>query len=589
MRHDRYPLGERGDLPAVLRALDARALARQFPGAMSRGRELRCTWDLAPVIAAAAGIDAPIPPAITIDGESCPGIARFRAEVLPRLRRYQVEACAFLAARSYALCCDEMRLGKTIEAIAASTLIDARRTLIVPPASVRLQWADETKTWTGETALLLYGRAGNEARWHGERRKLSPGAIAGALEHARYVVCNSDLLIPQTRSDATGRVFTDPDLRGWAPVLSAHRFDLAIIDEIHRMRGWRKSIAAGAAPSKAEVLARVLDPIRVVWGLTGTPIMAHVRDLWLQLQLVAKCWGETPFAFHTRYCGGGHRTVDTSAAGDGSSMIRSWYDAGESNLDELQSRLAWIRIQRSQRDVFAELPPKTRQVIRIEHDGATVPGTGDARSKLYRMLARSAPVKIDACVERAQEELEQGAKVIVFAKQTETADRCVAAWRKQIAKSSAGAALRARDCAIWHVTGETTAKAETRYELANAFRAHTGAALWIGTIDACLEGLNLAGAGSMHFLEVAHEPYKVRQAEMRAFLPGATRGLAIYFYSAGEADETWLGRLVPRLDALDQIAGDSDGAALADALRASDEIISAEAIMESLTAHLEGD
>src|SRR3972149_3665175 len=78
------------------------------------------------------------------------------------------------------------------------------------------------------------------------------------------------------------------------------------------MRGWRSK---SEAASKAEVVRRLLDPVRVVWGLTGTPIMAHVRDLWLQLQLVAKCWGEKPFTFHARYCGGGHRQIDTGNGG----------------------------------------------------------------------------------------------------------------------------------------------------------------------------------------------------------------------------------------------------------------------------------
>jgi hypothetical protein len=54
--------------------------------------------------------------------------------------------------------------GKSLMAIAASVLVDSRRTLIVGPAIARLPWAEEVTRWTGEEALLLYGRGAREAR-----------------------------------------------------------------------------------------------------------------------------------------------------------------------------------------------------------------------------------------------------------------------------------------------------------------------------------------------------------------------------------------------------------------------------------------
>ena len=587
LRDDRYPLGERGEYPVRLVRADARDIARSIPGAHARGTALSCTWDLAACLDPQSIVAALADPRSVVKLQhptDYAGIERFSAlKIGAKLRPYQREGVAFLAARAYALCCDEMRLGKTVEAIAAAVLTGADRVVVIPPASVRLQWASEIQTWTGDRALLLYGRAGTEARWWPSRKLVID--IDAALIEARWIVVNPDILIPQSRTDAAGRSYIDPELCGWGPILTRHKIDLAIIDEIHRMRGWRSK---SEAASKAEVVRRLLDPVRVVWGLTGTPIMAHVRDLWLQLQLVAKCWGEKPFTFHARYCGGGHRQIDTGNGGS----VRAWYDAGESNLGELVARLRWIRIQRSQHDVIADLPLKTRTVRWL--DANTMRGelarSNDLKSRLYRALAKLAPVKIEACLETVVEELEHGSRVIVFAKMERTAALFRDALAKHAAKSAAGAALRARDLRTWIVTGETTPNAETRYTLGAEFRRHTGAACWIGTIDACAEGLDLSGAMSVYFLEVAHEPYKVRQAEMRAFLPGATRGLAIYYYGVRDSvDESWISKLVPRLEKLDAIAGDRDGIDLANTLRGELAEISAAEILADLTAHIEGE
>ena len=54
-------------------------------------------------------------------------------------------------------------------------------------------------------------------------------------------------------------------------------------------------------------------------------------------------------------------------------------------------------------------------------------------------------------------------------------------------------------------------------------------------------------------------------------------------------DESWISKLVPRLEKLDAIAGDSDGIDLANTLRGELAEISAAEILADLTAHIEGE
>ena len=158
--------GQRGELPVYLPTgtAGARWVAEieQIPGVERAPGGLVCAWDIAWAVSKLlTGVEMPLP-----NWESrLPGMARYRALGLhTKTWPYQKEDIYFLTQRAWAVLGEPVRSGKSLIALGADVMVDSRKTLIVCPAQARLPWADEIQTWTGEAALVLYGRGGREAR-----------------------------------------------------------------------------------------------------------------------------------------------------------------------------------------------------------------------------------------------------------------------------------------------------------------------------------------------------------------------------------------------------------------------------------------
>ena len=116
---------------------------------------------------------------------------------------YQIEGAAFLAARKYALLADEMGLGKSGQAVAACDRGNAKRILVLCPASVRYNWDREFGRFSPRgrpSALLLTGKD-----------PICPDGVT---------VCSYDLL----RVKAVHKL------------LMAQTWDVLILDEVHYLK-----------------------------------------------------------------------------------------------------------------------------------------------------------------------------------------------------------------------------------------------------------------------------------------------------------------------------------------------------------------
>jgi SNF2 family DNA or RNA helicase len=145
------------------------------------------------------------------------------------LRPYQIEGCYFLAERRFALLADEMRVGKTPQAIMAAHKVGALRVAVVCPAIAVSQWREEFKRW---------GLA-----------SIASGRHVMSYDRARA---------------------TD-----WSTL---PRFDVAIVDECHFAKN------PGAQRTKAIFgkggLGHHADR---VWCLSGTPVTKHAGEFWPML------------------------------------------------------------------------------------------------------------------------------------------------------------------------------------------------------------------------------------------------------------------------------------------------------------------
>lgn len=163
--------------------------------------------------------------------------------VQDELRPYQRVGVRFLEDRDAALLADEMGLGKTIQAIMALRAVLSQgaslRALIVTPASLRLNWLREFRTWAPNlTVRLVLGSA--------------------ADRRAHYMLPIPVLITSyeQLRTD----VHTMP---------AELRFSVTVLDEAQRIKNVDSSTSLGV---------RLLRRDRA-WALSGTPLENTPTDI----------------------------------------------------------------------------------------------------------------------------------------------------------------------------------------------------------------------------------------------------------------------------------------------------------------------
>jgi len=163
-------------------------------------------------------------------------------------RPYQIEGRDFLAARKFALLADEMRVGKTPQAILAAQKIGARSVIVVCPAIAVAHWRAEFDKWWPE--------------------------FGGRLEVLSY----------------------DRLRLGWAGRVGEPKWDVAVIDECHFAKNpeaQRTKLVYGKTG-----LGWRSDHM---WVLSGTPATKHAGELWAMLRAFGVV-GMTYDEFLKRYC-----------------------------------------------------------------------------------------------------------------------------------------------------------------------------------------------------------------------------------------------------------------------------------------------
>ncbi|MEZ4409419.1 MAG: DEAD/DEAH box helicase [Polyangiales bacterium] len=239
------------------------------------------------------------------------------------LRPYQQRGLswlAFLAAQGFGGClADDMGLGKTVQVLA---LLATRRAdgaprprgpdLVVCPTAVVVNWSKEAKKFT--PSLKVYVHQGLD-------RERDAKGFAKAAAKAQVVVTSFAI----ARRDEA--------------LLSAVRWGAVIVDEAQNLKN----------PNALQTRAlRGLDA-ECKFGLTGTPVENHLRDLWSIFDVVVPglLGGATRFA----------RAFETPARnGDAAALAR------------LSRRVGPFLLRRTKRDpaVAADLPPLQVQDLDCE-------------------------------------------------------------------------------------------------------------------------------------------------------------------------------------------------------------------------------
>ncbi len=245
---------------------------------------------------------------------------------------YQIAGIAYAMARNGTLIGDEMGLGKTIQAIGVANAMGAKRILIACPASLKLNWERELRTWLVEQ-LPIYVVRGGKAAW--------PNVGNGGV-----VIVNYDVM------------------HAYASQIRKVSWDLLVCDEAHMLKSRnakRTRAVFGGAEIEAKGKVKAAPAVRPIAAnrrllLTGTPAENRPAELYPLLSYLDESWGKW-WDYAKLYCALHKDRRDR------------WDYSGISNAAELQDRLrATVMVRRLKQDVLKDLPPKVRQVIPLEAD-----------------------------------------------------------------------------------------------------------------------------------------------------------------------------------------------------------------------------
>ena len=406
---------------------------------------------------------------------------------------YQREGMLHLAFTERALLADEMGLGKTIQAIAACALLhrlgQARRVLVVTPASLKTEWEEQICKFTNLPYRLVFGA---------RHRRLT------AYDDAPfYTIVNYEQMVVDAL-DVNARL----------------QPDIVVLDEAQRIKNWNTKTA--------QAIKRLRS--RYAFVLTGTPIENRIDELHSLMDFLnPKILGPL-FRFNRDFYDLDERGRPT----------------GYRNLDQLHARIKPCLLRRRKVDVETELPERTdrnffvpmsepqkqgyapheQQVMRLVSIAQRRPLSQPEQEKLQRELAMMRMIcdsnyildpedrvcpKLGELEKILDDCRENDAKVIIFSEW----ERMLQLVRELCDDRGFGYA--------WH-TGSVPQK-RRRAEI-NAFKNDPACRVFLST-DSGATGLNLQAASVVINCDLPWNPAKLEQRIARAWRKHQTKPVTV--------------------------------------------------------------
>ena len=265
-------------------------------------------------------------------GEEAANLADLTLPLYP----YQRDGMLHLVTRRRAILADEMGLGKTVQAIAACALLGrlglARRVLVVCPASLKSEWAEQIALFTTLDARIV---AGNR----GERLK-------DYADPAFFTLTNYEQI-----------------LRDGADIQARLAPDIIVLDEAQRIKNWQSKTA--------DAIKRLESPYAFV--LSGTPLENRIDEIYSIMQFIDPTVLGPLFRFNRAYY-----VLDERGR-----------PQGYQRLDQLHRTLAPHLLRRGKDEVAGELPPCSVRTIIVPLDPEQRLRYEEHQTKVARLMAQA--------------------------------------------------------------------------------------------------------------------------------------------------------------------------------------------------------
>ena len=393
---------------------------------------------------------------------------------------HQKESIQKLVENKKFILADDMGLGKTTSTIIAAIEANAKKVLIICPATLKINWKREIENYSDKSVYIAEGKNFN-------------------IE-SDYVIINYDII----------KNFHDPKKKTDSQILNSN-FDLVIVDEAHYIKN--------ASAQRTKLINDIVKSVERIWLLTGTPMTSRPIDYFNLLSLVDSPVAKNWMAYAIRYCQGYQFNVGGR---------KVWNIMGASNLEELRDRTASTILRRLKEDVL-DLPDKiiTPVYLRLksnlyeevmgdyynwyeknpeESKSLTVQFT-----KLTKIRQIIADEKISQTIELAENIIEQGKKVIIFCNFTDSLNKICEHFGKIAVKVDGSMPKPNRQHSFYE------------------FQDNEKIKVFVGNIKAAGVGLTLTAAEAVIMNDLSFVPSDHAQAEDRAYRYGQKNNVLVYY------------------------------------------------------------
>ncbi len=482
-----------------------------------------------------------------------------------------------------------MGLGKSIQSImAADILAKDGRILCLVPATLKINWQREIVKWLGVDKHTIHIVSGKECREckHGAVMHTRGPCLAKIDIHTgktikletrtnsktkkvekiewRYCDCQEP---PRGGPNTSARwnIVNYDIAADWYDALINLDYDVLIVDEAHFAKNRdsirSKVIVGGKIPKlrrqtksdKRDTSLCIVDGLAMhadrVFMLSGTPITNRVSDLFNLLRAIGHPLGRNFKYFANRYCDptpikGKYKTFGIDYS-------------GASNMEELRRAVEPIFLQRKAEECLTELPGRqlswiatevdTREYMKVMKDYQKRREAGELSSKqdhlsiLNEARMCTAMSKVPASIDRIEEALEAGKKVLVGTVSSRVAEKFIEYFSSATAEKKWGAN------SVVAFIGSKTDK--EKQQAVDQFQDDPTKRVFVGTYtngQSAATGLTLTKASVVLINDFDWVPSNIRQFYKRADRMGQLQFVnVIFMLAAGTFDEM----LAPKLEA----------------------------------------
>lgn len=242
---------------------------------------------------------------------------------------FQIVGANFAVKKKRALIADVMGLGKTIQALAAFTKLynsnNAKKMLVICPASVKYQWYNEVDSKTNFKAAVFNTPSGMKGKKSEDKIKNALSQF-DLIDKIDIVIVNYEFLLNE-------QLYNE---------LVKYKFDVLVIDECHSIKN--------RTAKRSKKVYELAKNIQYVIGLSGTPLENRPDELFGVFQAIDPNLFPKFNAFAKRYI----------------KFVRYGIIAGYRNLHELREKIQPYIIRRTLNDVALQLPEKIITTKEIE-------------------------------------------------------------------------------------------------------------------------------------------------------------------------------------------------------------------------------